>query len=115
MRHTETHLVNKEERQRASEEIVGRIVELAKPERIILFGSSARGDARADSDFDLLVIKSGIERRRTLAHAIYRRLSDVHASVDVIVITDEDVRKFRGKVGTVIPIALREGKTVYAA
>ena len=39
-------------------EIVRRIVEVAKPDRIILFGSRASGDASSGSDVDLLVVKS---------------------------------------------------------
>ncbi len=45
--------------------IIRRIVEVAKPERIILFGSAARGAMGPNSDVDLLVIKAGANR---LAH-----------------------------------------------
>ncbi len=102
-------------RQVLLEEIVRRIVELARPDRIILFGSSGRGEAHAESDFDLLIVKSGVTERRRVAQAIYRCLSGLRASVDVVVVSEDDLRQFGGKVGTIIPIALREGKTVYAA
>jgi len=39
------------------EEITRRILAAGNPQRIMLFGSRARGDARPDSDYDLLVIE----------------------------------------------------------
>lgn len=95
------------------EEIVRRIVKVADPERIILFGSLARGEADPDSDIDLLVIKAGVHRRRT-AQEIYRSLFGIAAPVDVIVVTPDDIQRFAGKVGTIIPAALAEGKEIYA-
>ena len=86
---------------------------MADPERIILFGSLARGEAGPDSDIDLLVIKSGVHRRRT-AEEIYRSLFGIPAPVDVIVVTPNDIKRFSGKVGTIIPAALAEGKEIYA-
>ncbi len=96
------------------DEVIRRIVAVAKPERIILFGSAALGEAGPDSDLDLLVVKSGVHRRH-LAREIYRRLFGIPVPVDVIVVRPEDVRAFQGKVGTIIDPALREGREVYAA
>jgi predicted nucleotidyltransferase len=96
------------------DEIVRRIVEVAQPERIILFGSAARGEIGPDSDLDLLVVKAGVHRRR-LAREIYRRLFGIPVPVDVIVVTPQDVQAFQGKVGTIIEPALREGRLLYAA
>jgi len=55
-------------------EILRRIVDSAKPEKIIPFGSSARGERGPGSDLDLLVIKSGNYNPRTVAADIYRKL-----------------------------------------
>jgi len=96
------------------EEVVRRIVAVAQPERIILFGSGVRGERGPDSDLDLLVVKSCAHRRR-LAQMIYRNLFGIPVPVDIIVVTPEDVLAFRGKVGTIIEPALREGREVYAA
>lgn len=96
------------------DEVIRRIVAVARPERIILFGSAARGDAGPDSDLDLLVVKAGVHRRH-LAQEIYRGLFGIPVPVDVIVVRPEDVRAFQGKVGTIIDPALREGREVYAA
>jgi predicted nucleotidyltransferase len=97
------------------DEIVLRIVEVAQPERIILFGSSARGHVGPDSDLDLLVIKSGVTHRRRLAQQIHLSFFGLGVPVDIIVVTPEDILAFGEKVGTVIGPALREGKEIYAA
>src|SRR5947209_10534677 len=76
------------------EEIIRRIVEVAQPEKIILFGSAARGTMGPNSDLDLLVVKAGVHRRR-LAQAIYYRLVGVAQAVDVVVVTPEDVERYR--------------------
>ena len=55
-----------EEQQAVLDEIVRRIVEVAAPEKIILFGSAARGEMGPHSDVDLLVIKSGVTHRGRL-------------------------------------------------
>ena len=98
----------------ALDEIVQRIVEVAQPERIILFGSAARGETGPDSDIDLLVIKEGAHRRK-LAWAIYRRLLGIGRAVDVVVVTPEDIERYQDTVGLVIRPALEEGRTIYAA
>ena len=96
------------------DEIVRRVVEVAAPDRIILFGSAARGDMGPDSDVDLLVIKSGVEHRRRLSQRIHRNLFGVPAAVDVVVASPQDLELYRDAVGTIIAPALREGREIYA-
>jgi predicted nucleotidyltransferase len=96
-------------------ELVRRIVAVAQPDRIVLFGSGARGEMRPDSDLDVLVVKSGVEHRRRLAQAIYMNLSGVGVGVDVIVLTPEDIEAQRGSVGSIVGPALEEGRVIYAA
>ncbi len=97
------------------DEIIRRIVEVAKPDQIILFGSAVRGKLGPNSDIDLLVIKSGDVHRLRLAQQIYRNLHGVGQAVDVVVVTPEDVERYRDSWPTVIYPALREGKVVYGA
>ena len=78
-------------------EIVRRIVDVAQPEQVILFGSAARGRLRPDSDFDLLVVKSGVPDTRDLTRRIYAHLYGIHMPVDVIVATPEDIQASRYK------------------
>ena len=93
-------------------EVVGRIVEVAQPDKIILFGSAIRGEMGPNSDLDLLVVKSGAHRRH-LAQAIYRNLIGVGFPVDIIVVTPEDIDRYGDAIGLVLEPALREGKVVY--
>ena len=95
-------------------EIIRRIVEVAQPEKIILFGSAARGEMGPHSDVDLLVIKSGAHRLE-LTGEIYRHMHGVGEAVDIIVVTPEDVERYRDSHALVIAPALREGKVVYVA
>lgn len=96
-------------------EIVRRIVEVAQPDRIILFGSAVREEMGPDSDFDFLVVKAGVPHRRRLAQQIHLSLFGVGAPVDILVVRPEDIETFRDKIGTIIGPALREGIEVYAA
>ena len=73
-------------------DIVARIVKVAKPQTIILFGSAARGQMGPNSDVDLLVVKSGRFHRRRLAQQIYMRMEGAGEAVDIIVVTPEDVQ-----------------------
>jgi predicted nucleotidyltransferase len=95
--------------------LVRRIVEVAKPDRIVLFGSAARGEMGPDSDLDVLVVKSGVEHRRRLAQDIYMNLSGVGVGVDVIVLTPEDIEAQRDRVGSIVGPALDEGRVIYGA
>lgn len=96
-------------------EIVRRVVEVAQPDRIVLFGSAARGEMGPDSDVDLLVIKSGVEHRRRLAQRIYRGLIGVGVPVDIVVAAPEDIERFGQRVGSILRPALRAGREIYAA
>ena len=95
------------------DEIIRRIVEVAQPDRIILFGSAARGQMGPDSDLDFLVVKAGVAHRRRLAQQVYLGLFGIPVPVDVIVVSPQDIEAHGDKVGTIIAPALREGKVVY--
>lgn len=96
------------------QEIVRRIVRVAKPEKIILFGSAAREEMGPDSDLDFLVIKSCKNRRKT-ARKIRRRLIGIGIPKDIIVATPEDIECYKDTIGLIYRPALKEGKVLYAA
>jgi uncharacterized protein len=96
-------------------DIVKRIVRAAKPEKIVLFGSAARGEMGPNSDYDMLVIKGGKFKRDRVTVAIYRALRGKGAPVDVVVVTPDEVERYRDTHCLVICPALAEGKLVYDA
>jgi len=94
-------------------EVIRRIVEVAQPEKIILFGSAVRGEMGRNSDLDLLVVKSGNYHKGRLTGEIYMHLIGVGQAVDVVLVTPEDVDRYRDSHSLVIKPALREGRVVY--
>ena len=95
------------------EEIVRRIVPLVDPEAIVLFGSHSRGDARAQSDLDLLVIASSDQPRYQRASPLYGALSDILVPMDILVYTPEEVRDWSGVREALVTTAMREGRVLY--
>jgi predicted nucleotidyltransferase len=96
-------------------DIVKRIVRAAKPEKIVLFGSAARGEMGPNSDYDVLVIKGGKYKYGRVLTTIYDHLSAIEAGVDVVLATPEDVERYRDSHCMVICPAMREGKVIYGA
>lgn len=95
------------------EEMARRIARQFEPDRIILFGSHARGDPGPDSDADLLVVMplSGSKREKQIEIGV--ALHDMRMPKDIIVATPDEVRRLQNIVGTIIRPALREGKVLY--
>ncbi|MEA3309376.1 MAG: nucleotidyltransferase domain-containing protein [Chloroflexota bacterium] len=102
-------------KQAVLDEIIHRIVEVAQPEKIIMFGSAARGAMGPNSDVDLLVIKPDVAHRGQLAGEIYMNLFGVGQAVDIIVVTPEDLERYGESIGLVYRPALREGQVIYVA
>jgi predicted nucleotidyltransferase len=100
--------------ERIIDEMVLRIVERFDPERIILFGSAARGDAGPDSDVDLLVVMPVEGSRREKAVEIGAAVNDIPVPKDIVVTTPEDFEWRKEIVGTIERPAVREGRLVYA-
>jgi len=95
-------------------EMVDRIVARFHPDRIILFGSHARGEAGADSDVDLLVIMPLAGSRREKAIEIGVAVHDILVPKDILVTTPQDFERRKDIVGTIERPAAREGKVLYA-
>jgi uncharacterized protein len=92
---------------------VVRIVEKIKPDRIILFGSQARGSADDRSDVDLLVISRFTGKRREILADLYLTLRNSGFAQDIILMTPEEYESERRIPGTVARPASKEGKVLY--
>ena len=99
------------------EQMVQAIVAEVDPEQVILFGSRARGDARDDSDVDLVVVEAepfGKTRSRRLeAVRLWKSLSAFIVPKDILVYSRDEVDHWRDSVSHVLGRALREGKVLY--
>lgn len=97
--------------------MVERIVAEVDPERVILFGSRARGDARDDSDVDFIVIEAepfGEGRTRNAEMVrIDKSLAAFRVGVDVLVYSEDEVEYWRDSINHVLARALREGRILY--
>lgn len=98
-------------------QMVSTIVSEVAPETIILFGSRARGDARSDSDVDLLVVESEPfspqrSRRREVAR-LYMALRGMAVSKDILLYSREEFDHFKNSLNHVVGRAHREGKVLH--
>jgi uncharacterized protein len=99
---------------KALEKILQKILEVITPDKVILFGSHATGKASPDSDYDILIIKSGIENKREISKKLYRNMYGSGASVDILVETPEIVERYKDSIGYIYKHILSEGKVIYA-
>ena len=99
------------------EQAVRTIVGEVEPDMIILFGSHARGDARPDSDLDLIVVESGSFGKNRSRHQesvrLYHALGSLRVPKDILVFTKEEVEYWRDSLNHVLARALREGRVLY--
>ena len=95
------------------ERITTQIVEKYKPEKIILFGSAARGEANADSDADFLIVKKqtpyyGVDRIRELSRLINRNIA-----VDFLIYRSDEFEKRLKMEDPFLELIIKEGKVLY--
>lgn len=94
-------------------EIKERLVEGFAPERIILFGSQARGSADARSDVDILVICPVSGKRRRLMVQMDEALEDIDCAFDILILTPQEFHRDRDIPGTIGRYAQQEGRVLY--
>ncbi len=96
-------------------EVVRRVLTVARPDRIILFGSAATGQMTKDSDLDLLVVEPEPANTRDRSVSIRRALGDVQYPVDVIVMSSERFEETKDLVGGIAYPARKYGRVIYEA
>lgn len=97
------------------DEIVRRILSVASPEKIILFGSAATGEMNADSDIDLLIVEADPGNQRKESVRIHSSLRGLGHSFDVIVIGNEWFEASKNVIGGIAYPANKYGKVIYDA
>ena len=90
-----------------------RLADAFHPDRIILFGSQARGTADDRSDVDILVVCSFAGKRRHLMLEMDRALRGLGLARDIMVLTPEEFERDRHIPGTIARPAWKEGKVLY--
>jgi HEPN domain-containing protein/predicted nucleotidyltransferase len=96
-------------------EVTRTIANHLRPSRVVLFGSRARGDDHADSDYDLLVeMETDLPRTARVA-AVYASFDERPPNLDVLVLTADEYEQQRDDVGTTAYAIHREGRVLYAA
>jgi predicted nucleotidyltransferase len=98
---------------RLMDEIIRRIVETISPQKVILFGSQSRGDARPESDLDLLVIADSTQPRHCRSAPLYGALSDILVPMDILVYSPEEVKEWSEVRQAFVTTAIREGRVLY--
>ena len=95
-------------------EIVARLKPI-DPDKVIAFGSRARGDAGPDSDLDLVVVERGGGSLAERGLRVGAALGDVGVGVDLVVYTPEEYDRLRHWRSSVAALADREGRVLYEA
>ena len=91
------------------------LIEAAKPKRIIMFGSQARGDAGEASDLDVMVVEEGVADRAAEMVRLNRLLRSLDIAVDLLVVSAEKFDYWCDTPGNVYFEAATEGEVLYEA
>ena len=97
------------------QDIVSRILSVAKPDKIILFGSAATGQMTSESDVDLLIVEPDVTDQRKEYVRIRKALWDIDYPFDILFISTDWFEDSKGVVGGIAYPANKYGKVIYEA
>ena len=96
-------------------QIVALITSKFSPEKIILFGSYARGDNNEKSDIDILIVMKNLDNERKVTGALHKALlhEDIAAPIDFLAVDYDKYNELKHKIGYIYKTIDREGKVLY--
>jgi uncharacterized protein len=97
------------------QQLTALLIQAAKPKRIIMFGSQARGEAGEGSDLDVMVVEDNVLDRVGEMVRLNRLLRSIDLAVDLLVVSEEKFQYWRETPGNVYFEAAAEGKVLYEA
>jgi len=115
LRYNSDHEKAPNEQEKILDEIASRIVSAFAPQKIFLYGSRASGEARPDSDYDLLIVWKDENPPALRAATVRRELMGLDTAMDIAVVTPREYERFRARRMHIVAIADREGRLLYAA
>ena len=97
------------------EQIVAFITSIFSPERIILFGSYARGDYEKNSDIDILILIKNLENERKVTGALYKALlgENISISIDFLAVDYDKYNTLKNEAGYIYKTIEHEGQILY--
>src|SRR5215468_6580266 len=95
--------------------VVRRLIQVARPKKIILFGSYVYGRLTRDSDLDILVAigDDNVESPRRESVRLRNSVADINMPMDILVVPHSRFEALRQKIGLIYREADRHGKIVY--
>jgi predicted nucleotidyltransferase len=97
------------------DKVVKLVVSIAAPEKVLLFGSRARGDHTASSDIDILILKKRLKNARKLTASLYKSFlaENISAPVDLLALDYDRYAELKNESGYIYKTIAREGKVLY--
>jgi len=97
------------------DQIVSTIVSTAAPDKIILFGSYARGDYRKSSDIDILILKKNLKNERIMTGNLYMEFFNkkIALPIDLIAMDYDKYYQLNNDIGYIYKTIKQEGKVIY--
>ena len=106
--------MTRENLQRGVRQVATQVVSLVRPQRVILFGSAAKGRVGPDSDLDFLVVVPDGQNIRQVTDRLNVGVRGRPMPCDFMVVTPSILQKHRTKTGLIYAAILAQGQVVYA-